>query len=246
MRFISNSPYRDEHGKLTAAARQEAKRRGGAWFDAIKSQDGPIRVLESALDDHYILLLNSSLPNGTESDMILVGPNGIWVMQVVHGAGMYKVEGDVWLAYNHTNLTFEPAEELSPIDEVRNVATTVYDHLHASNLPVPWANSLLIVTSADANVQTTETAVRVLTVGDLNRFVMQDILALEPVMSVADIAEVIDSLQPLFAQSKPALGSSRRFLGMTGPQLAIIAVMALLDVCMLCGLGYVVLSDSLF
>lgn len=66
-----------------------------------KGQIGEERVLNtimSTLDGHWQVFRNLELPGRRQGDidMVLVGPKGIWVLEIKHYQGVYRNTGDQW------------------------------------------------------------------------------------------------------------------------------------------------------
>lgn len=248
MQIVNLSPFRDARGKLNSGAQQEARQRGAEWLAAMRGQEAVVQALAEPLDDSFALLLNGLLPQSDlELDLVLVGPNGVWVLQTVHAPGMYTIEGDNWMAYDTAQLQFAPVEQ-NPVRQAREGSMRLYEHLHEKDWPVPWINSLLVVTSRDVNIRAKDSAVAILQLDRIPRYVTQDILALEPVMDSADVREVVSVLTAYLSASQPAAEGERasRFLGMTRAQWLIVVLMALMNVCVLCGFAFIVLRGSFF
>ncbi|MBM4424066.1 MAG: NERD domain-containing protein [Chloroflexi bacterium] len=224
MRVTHCSPFRDAAGSPRSDNRREAaKALGSRWKDYLKAEDAIIENLGDNLDDEYQLICNGNLlEDGPDTDMLLIGPTGMWVVEFVHGKGLFKASGDDWLSYNNNTLEYIAAEP-NPILIAR--ANAIYDYLHSKDLPVPWVNPLLILTLRPADIQ---------------QFVVLDIRELDSVMSATDVDMVAETLRPFFTESAPAPAQApapTTFMGMSTQQWLIILGLALLNICVLGGLA---------
>lgn len=98
MKIADRTPYRQENGQIDIAGRiQGMLKFGMAWYDLIRTQDDVTAILEKVLDQKYILLRNITLPD-TEIDlpMVLIGPPGIFLINVINDRGVYRARDDEW------------------------------------------------------------------------------------------------------------------------------------------------------
>jgi Nuclease-related domain len=113
-----------------------------------RGQEGEDRVAElmlQALDGNWHLFRNISLPerNKGDLDFVLVGPPGVWVLEVKNFRGQYRNVGDTW-EYRHDKKWKSLSK--SPSLQARNNALRLKDFLKADGLKlfvepaVVWAN----------------------------------------------------------------------------------------------------------
>jgi hypothetical protein len=113
-----------------------------------KGQEGENKVVEaiiSNLDEEWALFRNISLPGRKKNDLdlILVGPPGVWVLEVKNFDGEYKNTGEDW-EYRAGNIWKSPKK--SPSRQVQNNALTLSNFLKADGIKqyvkpiVVWAN----------------------------------------------------------------------------------------------------------
>jgi hypothetical protein len=252
MQIIHCSPYRDADGKPRKDVKKEAALAlGPKWMDILKAEDAVIETLGDNIDDEYTFICNANLlGDGPDADAILVGPNGVWVMEFIPGKGMYKAEGERWFVYDNKKMDYQLVDP-NPIVAARDNANGLYDYLHSKDLPIPWVNPVLILTASDVTLNAEDTAATFLKPDEVQQFAMQDVCNLEPVMDDTDAAMIVETLRPFFGAPPPpavALDEDREvpttFLGMTTTQWVIIFVLALLNICVLGGFAAFVIFNS--
>lgn len=251
MQVLHCAPYRDSDGKPHAAsAAQAVEALGPNWTDLLEAEDSVIETFANHLDDDYVLICNAMLlEGGPDADMILVGPNGVWVVEFVHGSGDFKASGENWLAYDSNKKDYSPADP-NPLAAARDNASVIYEHLHSQDLPVPWVNPVVILTDPhNINVYSESPTVAIIRREEVYQFVNQDVRDLDPVMDEADVAAITEVLRPFFTASAiiEAAGAEEkevptRFLGMSSVQWAIILTLAVLDICVLGSFAWLVFS----
>ncbi len=249
MQIFHCSPYRTAEGKPRADLKKEAARDlGPNWQEQFQTEDAIIDTFANLLDDDYILFVNLQLlEDGPDADLLLFGPNGVWSIEFIHAEGEYKAQGDDWLRYDEAAGDYVAVEH-SPIVAARDNAGAVYEYLHSKDLPVPWVNPVFILTQPNITAYTENTAIATVRPGEVDQFIQQDILELEPVMDETDVQQVFNVLRPFTnapasLASKTSADGTRKLWGMTTRQWIIILVLALLNVCVLGGFAYYVLMN---
>jgi len=113
-----------------------------------KGQEGETKVVEAMianLDDEWSLYRNISLPGRKKSDLdlILVGPPGVWVLEVKNFDGKYKNTGEDW-EYRAGNIW--KSLKKSPSRQAQKNALALSNFLKADGITqyvipiVVWAN----------------------------------------------------------------------------------------------------------
>ena len=98
MIIIDKTPYRSKTGEIGLFGLiQGMLKYGPSWQNRLKAQDVVIAIIEKQLDSNFALLRNITLPN-TEIDLplILIGPPGIYLINVAHERGVYQARDDEW------------------------------------------------------------------------------------------------------------------------------------------------------
>ena len=98
MKIIDKTPLVDEKGDLTLVNRiQGMLQYGFNWPRELEAQSAIIKYFDRQLEKGYTLIRNLPLgQSGIIIPMILLGPTGIYVMEVSHLRGRYEARGDTW------------------------------------------------------------------------------------------------------------------------------------------------------
>ena len=117
----------------------EAARRG--W----EGEERVVEVLRQNLDGEWTLFRNLTLPgrNPADIDAVLVGPSGVWVLEIKNYTGEYRNIGETWeyKAGNQWKLL-----KKSPSSQAARNAARLHDYLRADRIrqwvdkAVIWAN----------------------------------------------------------------------------------------------------------
>ncbi len=129
----------------------EEYRRGEA------GEDKTVEVILQALDGNWKLFRNLTLPgrNKADLDLVLVGPPGIWVLEVKNLSGEYRNVGEAWEF--RSGKRWKPAF-VNPSRQALNSAVRLANFLKADNLNVfvnpvvVWANSDSLLRVEDPTV----------------------------------------------------------------------------------------------
>jgi hypothetical protein len=249
MQIIYCSPFRDAEGRPDPRAKKEAQAvLGTNWLDKLGYEDKIVDVFGDHLDDDYILVCNAQFLDGpSDADMLLVGPNGVWVFEFIHDRGSFQVQNDQWMRLSEISVEYEPVDP-DPLAVARDNAAAIYEYLHSKDLPVPWVNPLLIMTNPEASVFSNASAITVLQPDQMTQFVTQDVRDLEAVMDETDVEQIITTLKPFFVTpegtaSAAANPSSKLLMGMTAGQWMFILLLALLNILVLGGFAWLVLTQ---
>ena len=110
MKIIDQTPYYKENGELSLVDRIKAIMQfGPGWFKEIEAQKTIMAVFDKMLDKNFNLLRNV-IPPGLDARIpfILVGPTGVYVMNVTPLVGMFRAKGDQWGTV--TGSTYKPVK----------------------------------------------------------------------------------------------------------------------------------------
>jgi hypothetical protein len=98
MIIIDKTPHRSEDGAIGPfGLLQGTLKYGLTWQSRLKAQDAVIAIIEKQLDSNFALLRNVTLPNtDIMLPLVLIGPPGISLINVLHERGVYKARDDQW------------------------------------------------------------------------------------------------------------------------------------------------------
>lgn len=249
MQIIYCSPFRDAEGRPDPRAKKEAQAALGTdWLEKLGTEDKVVDIFGDHLDDDYILVLNAQfLDSDSDADMLLVGPNGVWVFEFIHERGSFQVDDDQWMRLSEISVEYEPVVP-NPLMVARDNGAAIYEYLHSKDLPVPWVNPILIVTNPDANFFSNSSAVTVLQLEQVTQFVTQDVRDLEQVMDETDVEQIVAAVKPFFTTPTRTSSASDRptsklLMGMTAGQWIFILFLALLNILVLGGFAWLLLNQ---
>ncbi|MFH1835720.1 MAG: nuclease-related domain-containing protein [Methanobacteriota archaeon] len=134
---------------------------------------GELRVVEelSKLDDGYILLNNVVVPpNWGDADHIILGPNGLFVVETKAVGGSVECNGDSWSRFKVGGRGFSyPVKIGNPSSQVKRNAKSLKDLVlkHGSEIfqgtvPHIWVHAGVVFTNDDLNLKVENPTVSVL------------------------------------------------------------------------------------
>jgi hypothetical protein len=122
-----------------------------------EGEDNVVQLIVQALNGNWYLFRNLSLPgrNKADLDLVLVGPPGVWALEVKNFRGEYRNIGETWEWKNGRN--WKPARA-NPSRQAQNSAYRLKNFLKADNLnvfvnpAVVWANTESLLTVENPSV----------------------------------------------------------------------------------------------
>lgn len=107
-----------------------------------EGEERTVQMIVQALDGNWIVFRNVTLPgrNKGDLDIVLVGPPGIWVLEVKNYQGEYRNIGNTW-EYRHGS-TWKTAHA-NPSKQASSNASRLGNFLLADNLKV-WINPVVV------------------------------------------------------------------------------------------------------
>jgi hypothetical protein len=98
MKILDKTPFRAADGTIDIMGRAQGTLKFGlSWYARLQAQDVVIAVMEKVLGENFILLRNLTLPD-TDIDLplVLIGPPGLFLVNVIHERGVYRARDDEW------------------------------------------------------------------------------------------------------------------------------------------------------
>jgi len=107
-----------------------------------EGEDRTVQMIIQALDGNWSLFRNVTLPgrNKGDLDIVLVGPPGVWVLEVKNLRGEYRNIGETW-EYRHGN-NWKTASA-NPSRQARDNAGRLGDFLRADHIKT-WVNPAVV------------------------------------------------------------------------------------------------------
>ena len=171
MKIIDKTPLLDEKGELTLAQRIKGMfQYGFSWPNELNGQKAIITFFDRQLEKGYTLIRNLSLgQSGIMVPMILLGPTGIHVIQVIFLRGRYEVRGDTWNV--EAGEKFKPAP-VNLVQQTMRMAHAVQAFIERQGVKLPVSpEPVLIAGEPGLHIETVRPAVRAVMIDGIKSFV---------------------------------------------------------------------------
>jgi hypothetical protein len=115
-----------------------------------EGEERTVQMIIQALDGNWSLIRNVTLPGRKKADLdlVLVGPPGVWVLEVKNYRGDYRNIGETW-EYRHGN-KWKSASK-NPSRQARNNAGRLGNFLKADNLNV-FVNPVVVWVNVESSL----------------------------------------------------------------------------------------------
>jgi hypothetical protein len=277
MKILDKSEFRDPEGKIGFQNRlQGTLRYGFEWASLMAAQDQVCRRLEHTLGDEFVVLRNLNVPGISDPvPMILIGPQGVWLLSPSAKTGIFRAKDSEWLRYDSRNQAFK---RLKPNLQaaVIGMSQTVLHFIQAQGYGLPEVHPVLVFTNPRAHVDTARPTASIVMADAVDHFA-NGILQGQPIMDAEDIHMLVEALTeppsredapsaPVSAavdlpapQSWEQTGTSgleptrkvrlkkrpKRYAGMTLVQWAVLAVLTLTTLAVVAAMAALVLGGTL-
>lgn len=170
MKILDKTPYRTATGVIDMAGRlQGSLKYGMSWYARIQAQDAAIAILDKVLGENCVLIRNATLPD-TEIDLplVLVCPQGIFLINVTHERGVYRAKDDEWGTVRSEK--FVPAA-INQVKRTLRMARVLQLYLEKAGLKdLPVIDPILMSADPGTHIESTRPAVRIIMSDALERF----------------------------------------------------------------------------
>lgn len=143
-----------------------------------KGLDGEKRVIEhlSSLEDDYYLINDLKLPESYGNiDHIILGPNGIFVIETKNFEGKIRCVEDVWYQYKDIWKIPEEHEIKSPSKQVKGNALKLKQFIESKNVFSKslrlWVDGIVVFTNPNTNLELNNPTVLVLKIEELYNYI---------------------------------------------------------------------------
>jgi hypothetical protein len=202
MKIVDKTPYRSEAGEIDIMGRiQGTLKYGLTWYNRIQAQDTVIEIIGKQLAAGYTLLRNITLP-GTEINLplVLVGPPGVFLINVTHEHGVYQAKDDEWGTM--VGDRFVPAG-INQIGRTSTFGRVLQRYLDIQGFKgMLVVESILMAADPGMHIESTRPAVRIVMSDALERFAAS--LAQGRVLLNAPVINSIVQAILVGRQQKPA------------------------------------------
>jgi hypothetical protein len=151
-----------------------------------------IAALERTLDNQYLMLGPVQLEGIEEpAPMVLLGPNGVWVMDASALKGIYQAKEDTWERLESQSHQFKPARP-NLLTRILAAAQVVQSHLNTNGFAIQPVEPVLYFSDPGMHVNAIRPVVRIVLSDAVDRFVASiqqgsPDLAIETVQRVANL-----------------------------------------------------------
>jgi hypothetical protein len=191
--MIDKTPYLSEKGQINLIDRiQSLLKYGPSWFQQLDAQKVVISNLEKQLDNKYMLMRNVTLPNSEIMiPIILIGPQGVYVLNVTHLRGVYQAKNDEWGTMEGEK--FKPAS-INLLVRTARLGRALEVYLKRQGHETKPIEAVLVGADPGLHVNSVRPIVRVVLSDAINRFAAS-ITAARPVLSTAAILDLAERIQ---------------------------------------------------
>jgi len=151
------------------------------WSSGPTGEEKVLAELEK-LSDGYVLIRNAVIPPSRgDIDYILIGPNGIFVIESKNVGGVVECSGDRWYRYKVGRRGSKYDLEVgNPSRQVKRSAKTLKDFIlkhgriiFKGRVPHIWVYGILVFTNNNITLKLRNPTVDVLGVQELNEFILR-------------------------------------------------------------------------
>jgi len=171
MKIIDKTPLLDEKGDLGFTQRVQGMLQFGFnWPKELQAQKAIISFFERQLEKGYTLIRNMPLgQSGIVIPMILMGPAGMYVIEVTHLRGRYEAKGEAWNVESGNQ--YKPA----PVNLIQQTARKAlalqkYIERQGVTLAVP-IEPVLIAGEPGLHIDSERPAIKVMMIDGIKAFV---------------------------------------------------------------------------
>ena len=182
MKIIDKTPLLDEQGNLGIVQRLQGMLQFGfSWPRELEAQKVIVTYFGRQLEKGYTLIRNMPLgASGIMIPMILLGPTGIYVIEVSYLRGRYEAKGDSW------NVEAGDQYKPAPVNLIQRTlrmarALQVYIERQGVKVPAP-IESVLIAGDPGLHIESVRPAIKVMMIDGIKAFV-NGLTTGRPVMS---------------------------------------------------------------
>jgi len=204
MKIIDKTPLLDEKGELGVRQRLQGMLQFGFnWPNELQAQKAIINFFDRQLERGYTLIRNMTLgQSGITIPMILLGPAGIFAINVTHLRGRYEAKGAAWNVQSGEG--YKPAStNLIQITSRMARALQAFIERQGVKLPVS-VEPVLIAADPGLHIDSVGSAVRVMMIDGIKPFVAGLATTGRPVLSAEAVHEFVERiLNPRLRKKEP-------------------------------------------
>lgn len=193
MKLIDLTPFQDETGISLVNRLQGTLKYGFAWYGNMQAQMKVVASLNRALENRYTLIRNAELgTSGIVLPLILIGPSGIYVIEVTALSGSYQARGDDWGTLS--NGRFQPAQtNLIRLTARYAKVLQAFFEKQGATLPAP-VEPILLAANPGLHVESVRPNIRVVLSDAIERFAA-GLTSARPLMNAQIVNEFVERIQ---------------------------------------------------
>ncbi len=176
-------------------------------------EDAIIARFLKGMDNRFTMLYHLQLEEkGEPFAPILVGPAGLFVLNICHAKGFFRAKEDAWLEMNKTTHKYGPARP-NLIKHSKEIAQRLGQILEARGKTHPEITPILIFANPGVNVETSNPTIRIVLMDGIDSLI-DSFLGSQDVLNITEINYIADSLE-IMANPDAAipLGEGEDFFG---------------------------------
>ena len=193
MKIIDKTPLLDEKGNLGFTQRVQGMLQFGFnWPKELEAQKAIVAYFERQLEKGFTLIRNMPLgASGIVVPMILLGPTGIYVIEVSHLRGRYEAKGEAW------NVEAGDQYKPAPVNLIQQTlrkarALQLYIERQGVKLAVP-IEPVLIAGDPGLHIESERPAIKVMMIDGIKGFV-NGLVNGQPVLRADFVTDYIDRI----------------------------------------------------
>jgi hypothetical protein len=171
MKIIDKTPLLDEQGELGVRQRLQGMLQFGfSWPREMQAQKVIINFFDRQLERGYTLIRNMTLgQSGITIPMILLGPAGIFAINITHLRGRYEAKGGSWNV--QAGEGYAPAS-INLIQITSRMARALQAFIERQGVKMPVSvEPVLIAAEPGLHIESVGSAVRVMMIDGIKPFV---------------------------------------------------------------------------
>ena len=159
----------------------------------LRAQDKVVQVLQRILDNRFNCLREVHLAQVEQTiPFILVGPTGVWIVQVSEAKGVFRAFEDKWEELDTRSKKYRPGKPNILTETVRLAQIARADLLVAGISEIPL-EPVVFFADPGAHIDTTRPATRIVLLDALERFGMS-LLNAPPALEPQIVEKIVDCL----------------------------------------------------
>lgn len=169
MKIFDKTPYRTASGEIDIMGRIRGTLSHGLnWYSRIQAQDAAIAIMGKVLGEKYTLLRNVTLVDtDIELPLVLVGPQGVFLINVTHERGVYRAKDDEWGTMRGDQFVLAAVNQVKRTLQLSRVLQVYLERTGLKDLLV---EPVLMSADPGTHIESTRPAVRIIMSDALERF----------------------------------------------------------------------------